>query len=231
MLTSRFPTGSVFISRFKHNLLPFARYGLIVLDGLIVCIPFLFLVFQIFFHCIDTGMNPVRETISMYVYCGYGYMQTISLHAIAALMIGVTVRLYFVLPSSSLSRAGISLIGLTSLGMLLVAIFPTRAHDAVLTWKNVLHVVTALGVSGLFPLSLLLLSPAFRQYPHFKNIYSVSVISACIAILVGIAGTVIIGGGLTGLGIVERILMLNAIIWLMVLGVNLLKYDIAKTSN
>lgn len=227
MLTARFATGDSDRSRLKGSLLPFYRYGVVALDSLIICVPLLFLVFQVFFHCMDTGMDPIRETISMYVWCGYGQIQTIALYTMAVLMISVTCRLYFILVRTSPRKAGIIIFALTSLGMLLVAIFPTRAHHAILTWKNILHVATAISISGLFPLALLFLAPVFKQHPYFKTISSVSFVTASIAILVGIIGAVMIGGSLAGLGIVERILMLNAIIWLMVLGILLLRYDTA----
>ena len=197
----------------------------ILLDWLIILIPLLFFTLQIFFHSIDTGYNPIRETISMYVWCNYGTAQTTAMYLMTIAMLSLSLRLCFILLRNSRTRAGLIILGLISLGMLLAAIFPTRAHNAVLTWKNILHVVTAIAVSGFFPIALLLLAPAFKQKPPLKILYTISVIAAGIAIAVGLIGAIMIGGSLPGLGIVERILMLNSLIWVMLLGIKLLQND------
>jgi Protein of unknown function (DUF998) len=199
---------------------------MILLDWLIILIPLLFFTFQVFFHCVDTGFNPVRETISMYVWCSYGTVQTTAMYLMTIVMLVLSLRLYFILLRNSRTRAGLIIMGLISIGMLLVAIFPTRAHNAVLTWENILHVTTAIAVSGLFPIALLLLAPAFRQKSPLKILYPMSVITAGIAIVVGLMGVIMIVGSLPGLGIVERILMLNSLIWIVLLGIKLLQKDI-----
>jgi hypothetical protein len=199
---------------------------MILLDWLIILIPLLFFTLQIFFHFIDTGYNPIRETISMYVWCSYGIIQTTAMYLMASVMFTLFLRLYFILLRNSRTLTGLIILGLISIGMLLVAIFPTRAYNALLTWKNILHVATAIAVSGFFPIALLLLAPAFRQKPALKMLYPISAATAGIAIAVGLIGAIMIVGNLPGLGIVERILMLNSLIWIMLLGIKLLRNDI-----
>ncbi len=158
------------------------RIAFIVLDTFILAIPLLFFVIQVVFHLIDTGYNPIDETISMYVWCHYGIAQTIVFYLQSIAMLALTIRLYFVISRTARSKWGIGLLGLIGIGMLIVAICPTRQYGAPVTNLVIAHVGAALTIAGLFPLALILIAPGFKISAYWAQFGKFSIVVAAIAI-------------------------------------------------
>lgn len=194
----------------------------IVLDTLIVVVPLLFFAVQVVFHLINTGFNPVNETISMYVWCDYGIAQSIVFFLQSVAMFALTARLCFILKRTTRSKWGIGILGLIGIGMLIVSICPTREYGAPVTGLVIAHVGAALVIAGLFPLALFLIAPGFKMTEYWNLLCGFTIAIAAIATVIGLAGLAIILSDIPGLGIIERIMMLNSILWMLVMGIKLL---------
>ena len=95
------------------------------------------------------------------------------------------------------------------------------APGALRTIDGTIHAIASYGLGLLFPIAILLLAPSFRSTLNWKNIFIYTLVAGILAF------GLIIGAFLTEqtgwFGLYERIIILNALVWVEVVAVHFLR--------
>ena len=100
--------------------------GFQISDSLSTVIPLAFFGIETALHILPTFENPLKETISTYVWSNYGLLATTGFYIIGIIITILSVRLFFSLSKTRISKVGALLLTLVGVDLILVAIFPTR---------------------------------------------------------------------------------------------------------
>lgn len=195
--------------------------GFQISDSLSTVIPLAFFGIETALHILPTFENPLKETISTYVWSNYGLLATIGFYIIGIIIAILSIRLFFSLSKTRISKVGALLLTLVGIDLILVAIFPTREAGAPVTIQVVIHIFAACSIAGIFPLAILLLNPSLKAR-GWSRFYKYTFFVSGFALLVDIFALVVIAFNLNLLGIMERLLILNALIWIEVIAIRLL---------
>jgi hypothetical protein len=191
------------------------------IDILIILAPILFLFTEAVFHVLPTGVSPFRQTVSTYRWSDYGVLCTIAFFLIGAVMVVFAARLFFTLKRDKYSKFGIWGISLAGLLMIVTAIFPSQQPGTEVTLQVRIHVGAADSVSAIFPIAIALLIPALRA-GGFRTLSGYTLITFLVSATVDLAALLIIIFDLKLLGLMERLLILNSLIWIEVMAIKLL---------
>jgi hypothetical protein len=194
--------------------------GFHISDSLATIIPVAFFGIETALHILPTFQNPLRQTISTYVWSNYGTLATIAFYSIGIIIAILSIRLFFSLSKTSISKVGALLLTMVGIDMILVAIFPTRHAGDPVTIQFVLHMVSAFSIAIVFPAAILMLNRSLKDR-GWNRLYKYTFFVAGFAILVDLFSLVVLIFDLQLLGMVERLLIFNALIWIEVVAVRI----------
>jgi hypothetical protein len=117
--------------------------------------------------------------------------------------------------------AGIVLLALCGFVLMSIATFHMDAPGALRTIDGTIHAIASYGLGLLFPIAILLLAPSFGSTPNWKNIFTYTLAAGILAFGLIIAAFFTEETGWFGL--YERIIILNALVWVEVVAVHLLR--------
>jgi len=197
-----------------------------------VIAPALFLVLSVITASLWQGFDPVRSTISQLALAPYGGIQTAAFYLLSFLGMLFIIGLYFNIQPHRLLRPAIVLLFLCAFGFLLIGIFPTVPEGTASTLRSVIHHTTTLSIAILFPFGAFLIAPALRKDPRWKTLFIYTVAAGVLGIVLNVLGGVML---LTGwreheLGLYERTLAGNPLVWLEVMAIWLLHLSLKKSN-
>lgn len=165
--------------------------------------------------------NAFQQTISMLVFGPHGWLQTLVFLLFGFLLIVFAVRLFFSVNKRLGSRIGIVFFILIGLGFFLIGIFPTQQTEAGLALHAIIHRYTVRAISILFMLACFVLGLNFRSDPFWKKFSLYTIFTAVIAFILNIM-VVAVPSDWYWIGLYERILLLNGLLWIAVMAIRLL---------
>jgi hypothetical protein len=165
--------------------------------------------------------SPIRDSVSSLALHPIGWLQSICFLAMALLLEIFVAALFFNIRRARAFHAGIGLLAFEGFVLMLIAAFHMDAPEAQRTTAGIIHTIASYGLGLLFPIAILSLAPSLKSTPNWKNIFVYTFIA-------GILGFgLIIGAFLTEqrgwFGLYERIIILNALIWVEVVAVHFLR--------
>jgi len=167
------------------------------------------------------GYSPIRDTVSSLALASIGWLQSICFLAMGLLLEIFVAGLFFNIRRARGFHAGIVLLALCGFVLMLIATFHMDAPGRPRTTDGTIHAIASYGLGLLFPIAILLLTPSFKSTPHWKNILIYTLIAGILAF------GLIIGALLTQqtgwFGLYERIIILNALIWVEVVAIHFLR--------
>lgn len=170
--------------------------------------------------------SPVSDSISSLALTPIGWLQSICFLAMGLLLEIFVAGIFFNIRRARGFHAGIGLLTLCGFVLMLIAAFQMDAPGAPRTTAGIIHTIASYGLGLLFPIAILSLAPSFKSTPNWKNIFIYTLI-ACILALALIIGAFFIEQ--TGwFGLYERIIVANAIIWVGVVAVHLLRLSLRQ---
>jgi hypothetical protein len=128
--------------------------------------------------------------------------------------------LYFNIRRARGFHAGISLLALCGFVPMLIAAF-MDAPGAPRTIDGIIHLISSYSLGLLFPIAILSLAPSFKSTPNWRNISIYTLITGVLAFGLLIGAFFIEQTGWFGL--YERIIILNALIWVEVVAIHYLR--------
>lgn len=171
------------------------------------------------------GYSPVRDTVSSLALTSIGWLQSICFLAMALLLEIFVAGLFFNLRRARGFHAGIILLALCGFVLMLIATFHMD-HPGAPPVDGIIHTIASYGLGLLFPIAILSLAPSFQSTPNWKSIFIYTLIAGVLAL------GLIIGAFFaeqTGwFGLYERIIILNALIWVEVVAVHLLRLSLRR---
>lgn len=206
-------------------------YRLAAISG--VAAPALFLVLSVITASLWPGFDPVRSTISQLALAPYGGIQTSAFYLMSIFGMLFIVGFYFNIQRHKLLRPAIVLLFLCAFGFLLIGIFPTVPEGSATTLNSLIHNLITLSIAIIFPFGAFLIAPALKHDPRWKNLFIYTIAAGVLGIILNVLGGVML---LTGwreheLGLYERILAGNPLVWLEVMAIWLLHLSIKKRND
>jgi hypothetical protein len=86
---------------------------------------------------------------------------------------------------------------------------------------GIIHTIASYGLGLLFPVAILSLAPSFKSTPNWKNIFVYTLVAGVLAL--GLILGAILGKQAGWFGLYERIIILNALVWVEVVAVHFLR--------
>ncbi|NWF77016.1 MAG: DUF998 domain-containing protein [Chloroflexi bacterium] len=167
------------------------------------------------------GYSPIRDSVSSLALTSIGWLQSICFLAMGLLLEIFVARLFFNIRRAPAFHAGIILLALCGFVLLLIATFHMDAPGAERTTDGIIHTVASYGLGLLFPTAIFSLAPSFKSTPNWKNVFVYTLVA-------GILALALILGALFGeqrgwFGLYERIIILNALVWVEVIAIHFLR--------
>jgi hypothetical protein len=104
---------------------------------------------------------------------------------------------------------------------MLIATFHMDAPEAQRTTAGIIHTLASYGLGLLFPIAILSLAPSFKSTPNWKNIFVYTLVAGVLALALILGALLAEQRGWFGL--YERIIILNALIWVEVVAIHFLR--------
>jgi len=166
------------------------------------------------------GYSLVRDSVSSLALTRIGWLQSICFLAMALLLEVFVAGLFFNLRRARGFHAGIVLLAFEGFVLMLIATFH-MGHPGAPRIDGIIHTITSYGLGLLFPIAILSLAPSFRSTPNWKNIFVYTLIAGILAF--GLILGAIFGNQAGWFGLYERIIILNALIWVEVVAIHFLR--------
>jgi len=170
--------------------------------------------------------SPVRDSISSLALTPIGWLQSICFLAMGLLLEIFVAGIFFNIRRARGFHASIGLLAFCGFGLMLIAAFRMDAPGAPHTIAGMIHTVASYGLGLLFPIAILSLAPSLKSTPNWRNIFVYTLVAGVLAF------GLIIGAFLTEqtgwFGLYERIIVANAIIWVEVVAVHLLRLSLRR---
>jgi hypothetical protein len=166
------------------------------------------------------GYSLVRDSVSSLALTGIGWLQSICFLVMALLLEIFVAGLFFNIRRARGFHAGIVLLAFEGFVLMLIAAFHMN-HPGAPHIDGTIHTIASYGLGLLFPIAILSLAPSLKSTPNWKNIFIYTLIAGILAFVL------IIGAFLpdqtSWFGLYERIIIGNALIWVEVVAVHLLR--------
>lgn len=167
------------------------------------------------------GYSLVRDSVSSFALTSLGWLQTICFLAMGLLLVIFVAGLFFNIRRARGFHAGIGLLALCGFVLMLIAAFHMDAPGAERTTDGIIHTIVSYGLGLLFPIAILSLAPSFKSTPNWRNIFIYTLIAGVLAF--GLMIGAIFGEQSGWFGLYERIIILNALVWVEVVAIHFLR--------
>jgi len=117
-------------------------------------------------------------------------------------------------------HAGIVILALCGFVLMLIATFHMD-HPGAPPIDGTIHTIASYGLGLLFPIAILSLAPSFKRTPNWKGIFIYTLIAGVLAF--GLILGALLAEQRGWFGLYERIIILNALVWVEVVAVHFLR--------
>jgi len=164
--------------------------------------------------------SPIRDSVSSLAWTDLGWLQTICFLAMGLLLVIFVAKLFFNIHRARGFHAGIVLLALCGFVLMLIAAFH-MGHAGAPPIDGIIHTIASYGLGLLFPIAILSLAPSFKSTPNWKNIFIYTLVAGILALALILGALLAEQRGWFGL--YERIIILNALIWVEVVAIHFLR--------
>lgn len=166
------------------------------------------------------GYSPIHDSVSSFALTSLGWLQSICFLAMGTLLVIFVGGLYFGVRRAPGFHAGIILLALCGFVLMLIATFHMD-HSGAPPIDGEIHTVASYGLGLLFPIAVLSLAPSFKNTSNWNNIFIYTLLAGVLAFAL-ILGA-IFGNQRGWFGLYERIIILNALVWVEVVAIHFLR--------
>jgi len=188
------------------------------LAGIIGATIFLLIIFAL--DIIQSGPNPILRTISELAHGPYGWLQTLAFVTVAFWFSIFISRLYSTTKRKISSSAALSFLGITSVGFLLIAIFPGQASGLGQAFQQLMHDSVAGLLSSSFIIGCSIFAFYFRKDQRWKRYSNFTIVTVIFSLVFALMWALIpFEMQLMWLG--ERLLLTTGFLWVVVISLRL----------
>ena len=166
------------------------------------------------------GYSLIGDSVSSFALTSLGWLQSICFLAMGTLLVIFVGGLYFSIRRARGFLAGIVLLALCGFVLMLIATFHMD-HSGAPAIDGRIHMIASYGLGLLFPIAILFLAPSFKSTPNWKGIFAYTLIAGVLAF--GLIIGAIFGNQRGWFGLYERIIILNALVWVEVVAIHWLR--------
>ena len=174
------------------------------------------------------GYSPIRDSVSSFALTSLGWLQTICFLAMGLLWEIFAAGLYFTIRRARAFHVGIVLFALCGFVLMLIAAFH-MGHTGAPRVDGTIHTIASYGLGLLFPIAILSLAPSFKNTPGWKNVFIYTIIAGVLAFALIMGALLAAQRGWFGL--YERIIILNALVWVEVVAIHFLRVTKARAER
>jgi MFS family permease len=174
------------------------------------------------------GYSPIRDSVSSFALTSLGWLQSICFLAMGLLLVIFVGGLYFGIRRARGFHAGITLLALCGFVLMLIATFHMD-HPGGPPIDGIIHTIASYGLGLLFPIAILSLSASIKGTPNWKGIFVYTLIAGILAF--GLIIGAISGDQRGWFGLYERIIILNALVWVEVVAIHYLRLLLKQESK
>jgi hypothetical membrane protein len=207
---------------------PLNVYSLLSLAGIIG--PLVLIICNLTAAFLAPGYSLVRDTVSSLARTNMGWLQTIGFLAVGLLVEVFSAGLFFGIRGARGFRIGIGLLVCFGFGLLLIGAFHEDPAGSQHTIQGMIHVVTADIVFSIFPIASLLIAISVRKDPYWKRLFLHTISSTSLAVIF-VIGYLLVLGRVSWLGLYERVLVLNTVIWIEIMSFRLLRLSLTASEK
>ncbi|MDD4924046.1 MAG: DUF998 domain-containing protein [Dehalococcoidales bacterium] len=183
--------------------------------------PFAFLAILLALDIIQWQSLPVLSKISDLVHGAFGWLQTVAFVLIGVFLIIFVMKLYSITHKKISSLTGTSFFGITSVGFLAIAAFPSEIGNIGLSIQGLIHNSIAGVISATFILGCIAFAHHFRKDPHWKPYWIYTVLTVILCLAFAISWGVATESHLQAIS--ERLLLISGFIWMLVISIKLIR--------
>ena len=207
---------------------PLNIYSLLALAGVVG--PIVLVIANLIASFSAPGYKLIRDSISSLAWTPMGWLQSIGFLAIGLLVEVFAAGLLFSIRGARGFRLGIGLLVCFGFGLLLIGAFREDPVGAPHTIQGTIHTVTAVTVFSIFPIASLLIALSLRKDSYWKGLFVHTVVAT------GLASAFVIGhlclpAKLNWLGLYERILVANTVIWVEIMAIRFLRLSLSASER
>jgi hypothetical protein len=169
--------------------------------------------------------NWIQDTISSLAWTPMGWMHSIGFLATGIFIDIFTVGLFFSIRGARGFRLGMVLLVFFGFGLLLIGAFREDPVGGSHTIQGTIHTITAAIVFSIFPIASFLIALSLRKDPYWKGLFIHTIVATSFA-LAFVIGHLILPAETKLLGLYERILVLNTVIWVEIMAIRLLRLSL-----
>jgi MFS family permease len=171
------------------------------------------------------GYSLVRDSVSSLALTDVGWLQSICFLAMGVLLEIFVGGLFFNLRRARGFYAGIVLLALCGFVLLLIATFH-MGHPGAPEIDGTIHTIASYSLGLLFPIAVLSLSPSLKKTPNWKGIFVYTMVAGLLGF--GLILGAILGDQRGWFGLYERIVILNALVWVEVVAIHYLRLQLRR---
>jgi hypothetical membrane protein len=165
--------------------------------------------------------SPIRDSISSLGLTSIGWLQSICFLAMVLLLEIFVAGLFFNIHRARGFHAGIGLLAFEGFVLMLIAAFRMDAPGGPRTTAGIIHTIASYGLGLLFPIAILLLAPSLKSTPNWKPVFIYTLVAGVLAL--GLILGALLAEQRGWFGLYERIIILNALIWVEVVAIHFLR--------
>ena len=174
------------------------------------------------------GYSPIRDTVSSLALTSIGWLQSICFLAMGLLLEIFVAGLFFNIRRARGFHTGIVLLALCGFVLMLIATFHMD-HTGAPPIDGIIHTIASYGLGLLFPIAIFSLAPSFKSTPNWIDIFIYTLIAGVLAF--GLIIGAIFGNQRGWFGLYERIIILNALVWVEVVAIHWLRLLLKQESK
>jgi hypothetical protein len=197
----------------------------IFLAGAGVLAPVIMIAADITLGLLNPGYSFLRSSISSLALTEFGWIQTLSFMATGLLMVLFVVGLFLGIEGIRGFRLGLGAMILFGFALLAVGAFHADLATSEPTFEGLVHGVAAKTVFWLFPVGVILIAPSLKKEPYWRPLFFYSLGAAVFAVGF-MANSLRMPRDFAWFGLFERVLVADEIIWVLVMGIWLLRQSI-----
>jgi hypothetical protein len=184
----------------------------------------LYVVLDVVAQLLPPHYSPVRQAESDLAVGPYGYVMTINFVVRSALSLMLIAGLIQGVAARARSKIGVALIGVWAVGAFLLALFPTDVNSRA-TIHGYIHLVVALvafcavGAGELLVSGRIGADARWTRLRPYLLICSFATLAALAAQVLGVRASAALSAG----GLVERVFLGLALLWMLLVAINLVR--------
>jgi len=157
-----------------------------------------------------------------------GWLQSIGFLVVGLLVEVFAVGLLFSIRGTRGFRIGIGLLVCFGFGLLMIGAFREDPTGSLHTIQGTIHIVTAAIIFSVFPIASLLIGLGLRKDPYWKGLFRHTIVTSGLA-FVFVIGHLFLLDQLSWLGLYERVLVANIVIWVEIMAIKLLRLSLSAS--